>query len=40
MDIIRMDIKAISVNTRNWINLAQDKDTAALVNVALNLPIP
>ena len=23
---IRMDLKEMSVNTRNWINLAQDKD--------------
>ena len=40
-DNIRMDIKEIGFNTRNWVNLAQDMDYwRALVNVALNLQFP
>ena len=37
-DNIRMDLKEICINTRNWVDLAQDRDDRrALVNVALNL---
>ena len=33
-DNIRMDLKEIGINTRNWINLAQDRDYwKALVNL-------
>ena len=40
-DNIRMDLKEIDVNTRNWIDSAQDRDYwRALVNVALNLWFP
>jgi hypothetical protein len=35
---IRKDLKEIGINTRIWVDLAQDKDYwRALVNVALNL---
>ena len=38
---VRMDLKEIDINTRNWIDSAQDRDHwRALVNAALNLPIP
>ena len=37
-DNIRMDLKEIGSNTRNWVVLAQDRDYwRALVNEALNL---
>jgi hypothetical protein len=37
-DNIRMDLKGITINTRNWVYLAQDRDYwKALVNAALNL---
>ena len=40
-DNIRMDLKAIDINTRNLVDSAQDKDYwRALVNVALNLRVP
>ena len=40
-DNIRMDIKEIGINTRNWVDSAQDRDCwRALVNVALNLLDP
>ena len=40
-DHIRMDLKEISINTRNWVDLAQDMDYwRALVNAALNLRVP
>jgi hypothetical protein len=40
-DIIRMDLKEIGINTRNWVDLSQDKDYwRALVNVALNICVP
>ena len=33
-----MDLKEIGINTRDWVDLAQDRDYwRALVNVALNL---
>ena len=40
-DNIRMDLKEIGINTRNWVDLAQDRDYwRALVNAALNLRVP
>ena len=40
-DNIRMYLKEISINTRNWVDAAQDKDYwRALVNAALNLRVP
>ena len=40
-DNIRMDLKEIGINTRNWVDLAQDRDyRRALVNVTLNLRVP
>jgi hypothetical protein len=40
-DNIRIDLKEIGINMRNWIDSAQDKDYwRALVNAALNLQIP
>ena len=37
-DNIRMNLKEIGINTRNWIDSAQDRDyRRALVNVTLNL---
>jgi hypothetical protein len=40
-DNIRMDLKEIGINARNWVDSAQDKDYwKALVNVALNLRVP
>ena len=39
-DNIRMDLKEICINTRDWVDSAQDKDyRRALVNAALNLRI-
>jgi len=38
---IRMDLKEIGVNTRNWMDSAQDRDYwRALVYMALNLQVP
>jgi hypothetical protein len=40
-DNIRMDFKEIGINTRNWVDLTQDKDYwRVLVNVVLNLRVP
>ena len=40
-DYIRMNIKEIGINTRNWVDLAQDRDYwKALVNAGLNLRVP
>jgi hypothetical protein len=40
-DNIRMDLKEIGINTRNWVDSAQDMDYwRALVNAALNLRVP
>ena len=40
-DNIRMDPKEIGINTRNWVDSAQDRDYwRALVNAALNLRVP
>ena len=39
-DNIRMDLKKICINTRNWVDSTQDKDYwRALVNAALNLRV-
>ena len=39
-DNIRMDLKEIGINTRNWVDLTQDRDYwRALVIAALNLPV-
>ena len=36
-DNIRVDLKEIGINTRNWVDLAQDSNSwRALVNAALN----
>jgi hypothetical protein len=40
-DNIKMNLKEIGINTRNWVDLAQDSDCwRALVNAALNLWVP
>ena len=40
-DNIRMDLKEIGINTRNWVDSAQDRDYwGALVNAALSLWVP
>ena len=40
-DNIRMDLKAIGINTRNWVSSVQDRYCwIALVNEALNLRVP
>jgi len=40
-DNIKKDIKEIGVNTRNWVDLSQDRNYwRALVNAALNLRVP
>ena len=40
-DNIRMDLKEICINTRNWVNSAQDRDYwRSLVNATLNLRVP
>ena len=37
---IRMDLREIRINTRNWINSAQNRDYwRILVNAALNLQV-
>ena len=39
-DNIRMDLKELRINMRNWVDLAQDRDYwKALVNAALNLRV-
>ena len=36
-----MDLEEIGINTRNWVDSAQDRDYwRALVNAALNLRVP
>ena len=38
---IRMNLKEIGINTRNWADSTQDRNyLRALVNVALNLRVP
>ena len=40
-DNIRMDLEEISINARNWVDLAQDRSYwRVLVNAALNLQVP
>jgi hypothetical protein len=40
-DNIRIDLKKIGINTRNWVDSAQDMDYwRALVNAVLNLRVP
>jgi hypothetical protein len=40
-DDIRMDLKEIRIDTRNWVNSAQDRDYwRTLVNPTLNLRVP
>ena len=40
-DDIRIDLKEIGINTRNWIDSALDRDYwRALINAALNLRVP
>ena len=40
-DNIRMDLKEIGINTRNWFDPALDRDYwRAFVNAALNLRVP
>jgi hypothetical protein len=41
LENIRMNLKEISINTRNWVDSAPNRDHwRALVNVALNLRVP
>ena len=40
-DNIRMFLKEIGINTRNWVDLAQDRDCWRVsVNAAFNLRVP
>ena len=40
-DIIRIDLKGIGMNTRNWVDSSQDKNYwRAFANAALNLRVP
>ena len=40
-DNIRIDLKEIGINTRNWVDSAQNRNYwRALVNAALNLRVP
>ena len=40
-DYIKINFKEIGINTRNWVDLAQDRDYwRAIVTVALNLCDP
>ena len=40
-DNIRMGLKEIGINTRNWVDSAQDRDYwRVLVNAALSLRVP
>ena len=39
-DSVRLDLKEICINTRNWVDLAQDRNYwRALVNVALHFRV-
>ena len=38
---MRINLKEVSINTRNWVDSAEDKDSwKVLVNVAFNLRVP
>ena len=40
-DNTRMDLKEIGINTRNWVDSAQDRNYwRAIVSAALNLRVP
>ena len=40
-DNIRIVLKEMGINTRNWVDLAQDRDYwRVLLNVALELQVP
>ena len=40
-DNIRMDLKEVGINTRNWVDSAQDRDYwRTLMNAALKLRVP
>ena len=40
-DSTRMDLEEIGINTRDWLDLVQDRDYwRALMNAALNLRVP
>ena len=40
-DNVRMDLRKIGINMRNWVDSAQDEDYwRALVNATLNLWVP
>ena len=40
-DNIRMDLEVIGINSRNWVDSAQDRNYwRALVNAELNLQVP
>ena len=39
-DTFRMDLKEIGISTRNWVDLAQDRDHWRAVDAALNLRVP
>ena len=40
-DNIRINLKEIGINTRNWVDLAQDRNYRRhLMNAALNLRVP
>ena len=40
-DNIRMDLKGMGINTRNWVDSAKDRNYwRAVVNAALNLRVP
>ena len=40
-DNLKMDLKELGINTRNWVDSVQDRDYwRALVNAILNLRVP
>ena len=40
-DNIRLDLKEIGINTRNWVDSAEGRDYwSVVVNVVLNLLVP